>query len=174
MTKYSFHHTFKFCPCCASKEFSFNNEKSKQCAACGFVYYFNASAAVAAFIVNDKSELLVCKRAKDPAKGTFDLPGGFVDSEETAEQAITREIKEELSVDVQSLSYVFSLPNTYRYSDLDIPTLDCFFEAKIDDFSSLKAADDVEEFYFIPKKNLNPEEFGLKSIRKAVKIWMEQ
>ena len=39
-------------------------------------------------ILNEKNELLVCRRAEEPAKGTLDLTGGFVDLGETAEEAI--------------------------------------------------------------------------------------
>ena len=46
----------------------------------------NPSAANAAFIVNEREELLVVIRKKEPAKGTYDLPGGFADEEETAEE----------------------------------------------------------------------------------------
>ena len=35
---------FKFCPVCGSPHFEIHNEKSKKCADCGFVYYFNSSA----------------------------------------------------------------------------------------------------------------------------------
>ena len=41
-----------------------------------FVYYFNPSSATVALILNERDELLVCRRAKEPAKGTLDLPGG--------------------------------------------------------------------------------------------------
>ena len=81
---------------CGSKHFEINNEKSKRCENCGFVYYANPSSATAAFIVNDKNELLVVRRGKEPAKGTLDLPGGFVDMDETAEEGMKREIKEEV------------------------------------------------------------------------------
>ena len=74
---------FKYCPKCGSPHFEVNNEKSKRCADCGFVYYFNSSAATVAFILNDKNELLVCRRGKEPAKGTLDLSGGFIDMHET-------------------------------------------------------------------------------------------
>lgn len=70
---------FNYCPKCGSPRFEVNNEKSKRCADCGFVYYFNSSAATVAFILNDKNELLVCRRGKEPAKGTLDLSGGFID-----------------------------------------------------------------------------------------------
>ena len=76
---------FKYCPKCGSSAFVENNEKSKRCEDCGFVYYFNASSATVAFILNEQGELLVCRRAKEPKKGTLDLVGGFVDRFETGE-----------------------------------------------------------------------------------------
>ena len=82
---------FKYCPKCGSPSFVENNEKSKRCNDCGFVYYFNASSATVAFILNEKEELLVCRRAKEPAKGTLDLAGGFVDRFETGEEGVARE-----------------------------------------------------------------------------------
>jgi ADP-ribose pyrophosphatase YjhB (NUDIX family) len=163
---------FRYCLACGSANFVANDEKSMRCADCRFVYYINPSAATAAFITNAEGELLVCRRGKDPAKGTLDLPGGFADINETAEQAIAREIYEELNLKVHSLKYIFSLPNLYRYSGLDIPTLDLFFEATIIDFSPLKAADDVEMAYFLPKEKLNPNLFGLSSIQKAVELYV--
>ena len=59
---------FKFCPVCGSPHFEIHNEKSKKCADCGFVYYFNSSAATVAFILNGKGELLVCRRGKEPVR----------------------------------------------------------------------------------------------------------
>ena len=86
---------FLYCPKCGSSHFEINNEKSKKCADCGFVYYFNPSAATVALILNEKNELLVCRRAKEPAKGTLDLPGGFIDMNETGEEGVAREVLEE-------------------------------------------------------------------------------
>ena len=61
---------FHFCPKCGSSEFEIHNALSKHCANCGFTYYQNPRASTAAFILNGKGELLVARRAKDPAKGT--------------------------------------------------------------------------------------------------------
>jgi hypothetical protein len=38
----------------------------------------------------------------------------------------------------------------------------------VNDFSGLKAADDVAEAFFVKSEELDPEQFGLASIRKAV------
>ena len=160
---------FRNCPRCGSFRFEKNNEKSKLCADCGFCYYLNPSAAVAAFILNEKGELLATVRAKEPQKGTLDLPGGFVDCCETAEETVAREIKEELNLDAANIRYQFSLPNRYHYSGMDIPTLDMFFSCTVSDFSPLTVADDVAEARFIAIDKLNPAEFGLTSIREAIR-----
>lgn len=159
---------FKFCPKCGSEEFNVNNQQSKKCHSCGFVYYFNSSAAIVAVIENSKDEVLVARRAKDPAKGTLDLPGGFAEMNETIEETVRREILEETRLEIDSLKYLFSIPNRYVYSDFEVHTMDLFFECRIDDFSNMKAQDDVEELLFIPKKDLNPDDFGLLSIKKGV------
>ena len=101
---------FLYCPECGSSHFEVNNEKSKKCADCGFVYYFNPSSATVALILNEKSELLVCRRAKEPAKGTLDLPGGFIDMNETGEEGVAREVLEETGLKVKKAVYQFTLP----------------------------------------------------------------
>lgn len=162
---------FKYCPVCGSAAFVHNNEKSKRCEKCGFQYYMNASAAVAAFVTDSKDRLLVCVRAHEPAKGTWDLPGGFVDNDESAEEACSRELKEELNIDVPKPKYIFSLPNVYQYSGLDIPTLDMFFEIKYDEIQEISVADDVSECFFVERELLDLEKFGLTSIKKAVAMY---
>lgn len=84
---------FQFCPVCGSNHFEINNIKSKKCKDCGFSYYLNPSSATVALILNSKEELLAVRRKKDPAKGALDLPGGFVDMDETGEEGMAREVK---------------------------------------------------------------------------------
>ena len=115
---------FHYCPKCGSPDFEIHNGLSRHCANCGFTFYQNPRASTAAFILNEKGELLVARRGKEPAKGTLDLPGGFVDNDENAEQGMVREIKEEtgLIINVNDVKYVFSIPNVYHYSGMDILT----------------------------------------------------
>lgn len=118
---------FLYCPECGSPHFEVNNEKSKKCTDCGFVYYFNPSAATVALILNEKNELLVCRRAKEPAKGTLDLPGGFIDMNETGEEGVAREVLEETGLKVKkqftSLRFpIFMSIQVFLYTHLI-----CFF-----------------------------------------------
>jgi len=159
---------FKFCPVCGSLQFCINDFKSKRCKVCGFTYYANASSSTAAFILRPDGMLLVARRAKEPAKGTLDLPGGFVDMDETVEEGMRREIKEETGLNVDSMSYLFSIPNRYSYSGMIIHTTDMFFEAHVPQTVTPIADDDAAELMWIPLENVNPEDFGLHSISQAV------
>ena len=169
----NFSKLFHFCPVCGSKEFAQKNVKSNECASCGFIYYINPSAATAAFIRNEDGDLLVCRRAHEPAKGTLELPGGFIDYNETAEEGVAREILEETGLSAINVRYLFSLPNDYKYSGLDIPTMDLFFECKLENYSRLSPADDVVECFFLPLGEINPALFGLNSIKKAVGMYID-
>ncbi|MBR1504420.1 MAG: NUDIX domain-containing protein [Prevotella sp.] len=164
---------FKYCPRCGSEFFEEHNFKSKHCSSCGFTYYQNPSSSTAAFILNSKEELLVVRRGKEPAKGTLDLPGGFVDNEETAEQGMIREIKEETGLDIDKVEYLFSIPNIYPYSGMDIHTLDLFFLCHTES-EAVEAADDAAECNWIPLQEVYVERFGLRSIREAVHRFLQQ
>lgn len=162
---------FLFCPACGSSNFVVNNAKSKTCRACGFTYYANPSAATAAFIIRDGC-LLVARRGKEPAKDTLDLPGGFCDMDETVEEGMRRELREETGLEARSISFLFSLPNLYRYSGMTIHTLDMFFRIEVDDEAVPKAADDAADLQWVPLSEVQPALFGLNSIRRAVTLFL--
>ena len=164
---------FHYCPVCGSDRFEVHDEKSKQCAACGFTYYFNASAATVAFILNRRNELLVCRRAKEPAKGTLDLPGGFIDLHETGEEGVAREVLEETGLRVIRTDYLFSLPNLYLYSGFMVHTLDMFYRCTVADASHYQAMDDAAALFFLPPEQIRPAEFGLASIRKGIERYLK-
>ena len=166
-------HQFTYCPECGAHAFTARNEKASQCNHCGFVYYFNPSAAVACFIRNHAGELLLVRRAKEPAKGTLDLPGGFVDLHETGEEAAMREVKEETGIAVSDCRYLFSIPNIYPYSGFEVHTLDLFFECRVSSFQQASAADDAAEIIALPIDKIEPGLFGLQSIRQAVERYKE-
>ena len=150
---------------CGSHHFAASSEKSRLCGNCGFEYFMNPSSANVAFIINGKGEILVERRKREPAKGMLDLPGGFADAGETAEEGVHREVMEETGLNVVEATYVFSQPNVYRFSGLDIPTLDMFFICRVDDFSTLRPADDAAECMWIPLNDIHTEQFGLRSVR---------
>ena len=117
--------------------------------------------------------LLVARRGKEPAKGTLDLPGGFVDMDETAEEGMVREIKEETGLQAERVAYLFSLPNIYVYSGMEIHTLDMFYRVEVAAEAEAHAGDDAGEVMWVPLEEVCPDLFGLASVRRAVKRFLE-
>ena len=167
-------HPFQHCPRCGQNGFNVNKPNSRRCVACGFEYFFNAAAAVAALIVNESGHLLTAVRANDPGKGMLDLPGGFVDAGESAEDAIRREIKEELNLDIDRTEYFLSTPNEYHYKDVTYATLDLAFICHVNNFNPLRPQDDVQDVLFIALEDIKIERFAFESIRRIVSAFIEK
>lgn len=134
----------------------------------------NPSAANVAIIKNSEGEILVTLRKQEPAKGTLDLPGGFTEIGETSEEGVKREVMEETGLNVTAVHYLFSLPNVYRYSGIELPTLDMFYECDIEDETVLAANDDAAECMWIKPEDIHTEQFGLRSVRWGLVKFLEQ
>jgi ADP-ribose pyrophosphatase YjhB (NUDIX family) len=101
--------------------------KLLRCEACGFELYMNPAAAVAGVIVDERGRMVVTVRGKEPGKGLWDLPGGFVDPGETVEEALQREVREEVGLEATAMRYLGSWPNVYEYGGIRYRTLDFGF-----------------------------------------------
>ena len=162
----------KFCPECGQTSVS-RFSKSFACRECGFTLFLNAAAAVAAIIEYDGS-ILATVRACSPDAGRLDLPGGFVDNQETAEQALGRELKEELSLQTIAPVYFGSYPNLYPYKARTYHTLDLIFTVKLMTLPSLAPADDVASIRWIKTSELEVQDFAFSSVRSAVTDYLNR
>lgn len=165
---------FEYCPKCGSHHFVANGATSKKCENCGFEYFMNPSASNVAIIKNAKGEILVERRKQEPAKGTLDLPGGFTQIGETSEEGLAREVMEETGLKVTDAKYLFSLPNIYRYSGIDIHTLDMFYLCEVEDDSVVAAGDDAADCMWLNPDNIHTEQFGLRSVRWGLIKFLER
>jgi thiamine-phosphate diphosphorylase len=91
----------RFCPRCGNKlePRRLENRDRGFCPACRVVHYENPVPATAVVACNERNELLLVRRAVEPGKGKWCLPGGFQELGETPEQCALREFKEETGLD---------------------------------------------------------------------------
>ena len=124
---------FNMCPSCGSQKIEWKDGKKWLCPDCGFDLYNNVAAAVGIVLYDDEGNILFEVRAKEPRKGFLCLPGGFVDFDESAENAVIRECQEEIGVEIdpESIHFLCTNPNTYLYKNIEYKTCDIFFKAKL-------------------------------------------
>lgn len=158
-----FHQTHVVCPVCQNNLEHENNRTN--CTNCGFEEYNNPAPCVSLTILKN-NQVLLCKRAIEPAKGTWDVIGGFIDAGETAEEAAVREMKEETGLDTEVEK---NLGSTWDIYD-GRPTLAMMFVMKPLNNQEPKANDDVEELQWFdfdqPPTNLAFRNVGI-TIEKA-------
>lgn len=164
----------KFCPACGHESFSFSGGKLFTCGSCGFTYYINPAPAVAAVIEAPDGRIVLTRRKIDPRAGFLDLPGGFVDIMESAEDAIKREIKEELGVDVERLEFIGTFPNEYVYGGLSYFTCDLGFACLCDETDKMQPADDVSEAILVKPGDIDYGEICFPSIINLLKQYIKQ
>jgi mutator protein MutT len=162
--------SIRFCPDCGEQTFRPESGKSWRCASCDFVLYQNTAAAVAAIILH-QGEVLFVVRAHEPQAGKLDLPGGFVDNDETAEEALSRELAEELGLQVVGASYMASFPNTYPYAGIEYKTVDFIYLVALDERPPLRPADDVAGVRWIDAVDIPFEQVAFDSVRRALKYF---
>jgi ADP-ribose pyrophosphatase YjhB (NUDIX family) len=160
---------FHYCPRCGGRQATQPDGGIRfRCGACGFLYFFNPAIAVAAIIVDESRRALFIRRAKDPARGKLAIPGGFVGIGETAEQALRREVREEVGLELGLLRFLSSHPNTYQYEEVAYPVVDLFFVAAAQSHLRARALDGVASFTWEDPVAVNLDEMAFPSMRDAL------
>ena len=143
------------------------------CSGCGNKSYRNSVPTTEVALFNARGEILLAKRAIEPNKGTYDLPGGFLNYGESLESAITREIEEELGLkegDYEPLQFCMSWNCEYNFSLESVGTVNIVLTAKLL-VENVQALDDVAEVMFVNIDKLKSTSFSYQDypdiIRKA-------
>lgn len=103
--------------------------------------------AVAILITKCTEAVLLARRAVEPAKGMWDIPGGFVEPGESAEQTVVREAREETGLEVRVTGFLGSLPDVY--GETTLPTLNLCFTAEVAG-GDMRPQSDVESLDWFP------------------------
>lgn len=88
-----------------------DNRLRHVCVACGTIHYQNPNMVIGS-IPEWEDKILLCRRAIEPRKGLWTLPGGFMENGETTADAAIRETLEEANarIEIDSLYSMYSLP----------------------------------------------------------------
>ncbi|MBW1838554.1 MAG: NUDIX hydrolase [Deltaproteobacteria bacterium] len=147
----------KFCPYCGQRviEKTFGRRVHGYCVKCDMIHYENPLPAVAVLVLNSKDQLLLVKRSVEPAKGTWCLPGGFIEVDESIEEAAVRELEEETGIKGE----IEGLVDFFSQRSQDYRAILIFgYRVKILG-GELKAGDDAQEAGFYDLDKLPPIAF---------------
>ncbi len=131
---------FKFCPKCSEKlEFKkIKTEEEKQliCKKCSFIFYQNSKPTVSALILNNKNKIMLVRRAVQPFKNKWDIPGGFLKVGEDPQKGVKRELLEETGLSIKPLKIFGIFMDKYHNVSNNKPiannfTLNIYYLAKI-------------------------------------------
>ena len=121
------------------------------CPTCGYVVFYNPKLVVVGLLIQNNSVLLV-RRAINPGKGLWGMPGGYVDMGEVVEEAVAREIREETGLETRARQLVCLL------SEAGLPQVLAVYEMEMVS-GSIVPGSEVMDAAFFPLDDLPPLAF---------------
>ncbi len=132
------------------------------CLRCGFIDYKNPKIVVGSVAIHD-GRVLLCKRAIDPRKGFWTLPAGYMEVQETVEQAALREAREEAEAELtidRVLAY-YSIPH--------ISQVQIMFRTRLENPDSIAAGPESEEVKLFHWEDIPWTDLAFPSVYWALK-----
>ncbi len=156
---------WRFCPRCGGRIGV--DGRHAVCTACGFEEWGNAAPAVEALVVCG-GRVLLTRRAFEPYRGMWDLPGGFLEEDEEPLVALRRELLEETGLEVEVGDFLGTAIERYdRYSVLILS-----FAAALAREGEPRPADDVAEVAWFAPDELPPAgEFAFRWHPELLARW---
>lgn len=137
---------------------------------CEICNFNNPKATVTAVIIQD-NKILLLKRNEEPFKGQWDLPGGYMQEKETIEEALKREIKEELNINNINSTFIKTLPGTAFWKNEKFPILSHFFLTEINE--DIKLNQENDEYQFVSLRNINASDIVFDSNQNMIS-WVKE
>ena len=165
-------HGWVACPRCRAQ--LFGDAQRVECPECGFVAYANPKPTVGAVCVDEQRRVLLTLRAVEPAVGTWDLPGGFVNEHEHPLDALRRELREETGLEVEPQELLGVWTDRYGSDSTAASTLNLFWTARVVS-GGAHAADDVAAVRWFHPDELPPQaELAFECVGLALAAWRDE
>jgi 8-oxo-dGTP diphosphatase len=163
---------WRTCPRCGA---TLRTEPGRaECTGCGSVYYANPAPAACALVVDEHGRLLLARRAHEPYRGLWDIPGGFLEEAEHPLDALRRELREETGLEVEPLEFFGVWMDRYGDGPGAQTTLNLFWTARRVS-GDARPADDVDELRWFPPGELPPREaIAFTRTADVLDAWRQQ
>jgi NAD+ diphosphatase len=106
--------THLFCGRCGSPLRTKTTERAKECPTCGQLHFPRLAPAI--IVLVERGHELLLARSRHFLPGMYSVLAGFVEPGESLEEAVVREVKEEVGVDVKNIKYFGSQPWPFPHS----------------------------------------------------------
>jgi NAD+ diphosphatase len=106
--------THQFCGRCGVATSPRANERARECPNCGLLHFPRLAPAIIVLVERDKELLLA--RSRHFAPGLYSVIAGFVEPGETLEEAVAREVREEVGIAIKDIRYFGSQPWPFPHS----------------------------------------------------------
>jgi len=135
------------------------------CDHCDIIHYQNPKLVVGCLPVWNE-QILLCKRAIAPSYGLWTLPAGFMENQESLEEAALRESREEANanLDIQNIYSVISLPH--------INQIYVLYRAKLLDLDFYAGPESLDVQLF-NEEDIPWEQLAFKTIERTLKQYFE-
>jgi 8-oxo-dGTP diphosphatase len=158
-----------YCPRCRTDLTC--DEKRLECPACGFIVYGSSKPTASALVIGDDGRLLLARRAADPFRGRWDMPGGFLEEGEHPLDGLRRELREETGVEIEPIDFIGVWMDRYGGDSTAQATLNFYWTARIVSGEPVPA-DDVSELAWFARDELPPpEEVAFENVPKVLATW---
>jgi ADP-ribose pyrophosphatase YjhB (NUDIX family) len=161
--------TVQFCIQCGARlrVVTAEGRRRRRCRRCGWTFYGNPVPA-AVGLIERRGRVLLTLRARPPYADTWDLPGGFLESGETAEAGLARELREELGMRLLGARLIATLPD--RYGPAGFPVLSLVYRVTAAP-GPIRPDDDVAEARWFPRGRLPFTRIAFPSMRQVLRRW---
>ena len=138
------------------------------CTGCAFVHYLDPKVACGTIVELD-GRLVLIERGIEPRKGFWSFPCGFMEIDETTEEAALRETKEETGLDVELEGHLgtYSYPDSYYGGSVIIVA----YQARVTG-GTLQAADDCSDARTVLPSEIPWEKLAFRSSVAALRDWL--
>lgn len=113
-------------------------------------------------------KVLLGRRAAEPYRGTWDLPGGFLEAGETPERALARELREEIGARLRSARFLSFFTETYGRRGF--PILAAVYRVRLAP-GRLSHGSDVSKVRWFSRRRLPYREIRFPSVRRALRLF---